>query len=130
MIPYDRAFDPPAPVLAVEVANPMRPRRRQSVSALIDTGSDITALPATLVNSLRLSSTGRLRLEGVESRSRWVVTYSVQVTVADVTIARLKVVPVAFEFGVLGRDALKSFHILLNGPESVFDIRTTSFALR
>lgn len=53
MIEYDRRFDPPAPVVQVTVRHIVQQRRRVTVAALLDTGSDVTAIPASLVQRLQ-----------------------------------------------------------------------------
>jgi predicted aspartyl protease len=63
MTPYDTNFDPPAIVLSLTVASGIHSRPRIKVSALIDTGADITAVPDSLVEKLKLYPIGRLQLE-------------------------------------------------------------------
>lgn len=63
MTPYDTSFDPPAIVLPVTVASVVHRRPRLEAPALIDTGADITALPESFVERLKLYPIGRLNLE-------------------------------------------------------------------
>lgn len=124
-IPYDLNVEPPAPFLQMEVANSLGKRRRSMVSALVDTGSDITAIPTRFVETLQLYPIGRLRLEDVTSDTKLVLTYAVRLTVADMTIPRLEVILTGLDFIVLGRDVLNRFYLHLNGPELNFDLSPT-----
>lgn len=126
MIAYESRLNPPAPLLQVTVASIVR-TRREATLALLDTGSDITAIPDKLADPLRLYPIGRLRLEDVEAKTTPVFTYAVQLTVAGVTIPRLEVILTGLDFAVLGRDVLNRFYLLLNGPELTFDLSTSPF---
>ena len=93
--------------------------------ALLDTGSDVTAVPARLTDSLHLQAIGRLRLEDVEARTTHVSTHAVRLTVAGLTIPYLEVILTGLDFVVLGRDVLNDFYLLLSGPELTFDLSTS-----
>jgi predicted aspartyl protease len=125
MIAYNTSHDPPAPVAQVTVANAMRRRRHRSAPALLDTGSDITAIPRSLANTLQLYPIGQIRLEDVQAQTLQVLTYAVQLTIAGLIIPRLEVILTGLDYVVLGRDVLNRFYVLLNGPETAFDLHTT-----
>jgi len=127
MIAYDTTVDPPAPYLGVTIANSLQQRRREQLSALLDTGSDVTAIPATLVDPLQLYPIGRLQLEDVKSDTSFVYTYAVRLTVATIVIPRLEVILTGLDFIVLGRDVLNDFYIHLDGPKQLFDLSTSQF---
>ena len=124
---YDTAHDPPALVMDVTVAHVANRRRRRSLPALLDTGSDSTAVPHTLLNALQLYPVGHLQLESVEASTRPVPTYAVQFTIGGLSIPRLEVILTGLDFVVVGRDVLNRLYLLLNGPEQTFDLQTTSF---
>lgn len=48
MIAYDTSHIPPAPIADVTLASIAQSRRRRSLPGLLDTGSDITAIPSKL----------------------------------------------------------------------------------
>lgn len=122
---YDHTVDPPAPFLQVTVAGVIIPQQHEeTVPALLDTGSDITAVPVRLTDSLHLQAIGRLRLEDVEARTTHVSTYAVRLTVAGLTNTHLEVILTGLDFVVLGRDVVNHFYVLLNGPELTFDLST------
>lgn len=127
MIAYDTAYDPPAPVAEVIVTNVVNRRRRRSLPALLDTGSDITAIPYDLMDGLQLYPIGRLRLENVEATTKMVLTYPVQLTIGELAIPRLEVILTGLDFVVVGRDVLNRLYLRLNGPELNFALDITPY---
>ncbi len=57
---YDTTFDPPAPFLPIRMSNLTDTLELQSVVAKVDTGADITAIPARLIGQLSLMPAGEI----------------------------------------------------------------------
>lgn len=55
MTHYNDEFMPPAPLLNVKLAGVVHARPRVEIPALIDTGSDVTAIPAAQWTRAKLS---------------------------------------------------------------------------
>jgi hypothetical protein len=51
---YDARFDPPAPVAAISLRSVDRHKRVSNVAMFIDSGADVTCLPASAANQLGL----------------------------------------------------------------------------
>lgn len=128
MIEYDRRYDPPAPIVQVTVRHIVRSQRRATVSALLDTGSDVTAIPSDLADNLQLYPFSRLVLEDVSGETRTVLTYGVRLTIGDLIVPRLEVIMTGLDQMILGRDVLNQLYVLLNGPELSFSLSTASQA--
>lgn len=126
MTPYSTEFDPPAAVIDIQVAGVVHPRPRVTVSAILDTGADMTAVPETLVDRLDLFPTGRMVVEDVNGQTTIAHTYMVRLRVANKTISEHKVLLTGLDFGIIGRDLLNTLYLLLNGPEGTFEIAETS----
>jgi len=92
MIQYGSDFMPPAPLLTVKRAGAVRSRPRTEVPAFIDTGSDVTAVPANLVRKLRLYRLRRIRIEDVEAREIAGHTYAIRLTVGDYPTREMEVI--------------------------------------
>jgi predicted aspartyl protease len=123
--PYDRDYDPPAAVIEVGLAAAGSRRRRQMTArALLDTGSEITAIPRRYAESLRLYPISRLTIEDLALKRTTVLSYAVQLSVGGQAIPRLEVVLTALDYVVLGRDVLNRFYLALNGPELTFEVRS------
>ncbi len=125
MSAYDTDHDPPAPLVDLTVSSVVN--RRRSLSVLLDTGSDITAVPQTLIDIRQLYPIGRLEMEGVAADTRMMLTYAVHLTIGDLSIPRLEVILTGLDFVVVSRDVLNRLYLLLNGPELDFTVRTTPF---
>jgi len=128
MIAYDARHNPPAPLAQVTIANIMQRRRHRNAPALLDTGSDITAIPRSLASEIQVYPIGQIRLEDVRAQTQKVLTYAVQLTIADLMIPRLEVILTGLDYVILGRDVMNRLYVLLNGPEAAFDFRMTPFA--
>ncbi len=122
MIAYSASYDPPAPVFQVTVANPLNRRLRQTLPALLDTGSDITAVPEETLARFKLYPIRQLQFEDLHANTSIVFTYKVRFTVTEIIIPQIEVVPTGLNFVVLGRDILNRFDLHLYGPQLAFEI--------
>jgi len=66
---YDAAHEPPAPVIPVHVAAPLR-ERATLLRAVIDTGADCTVVPERVVRDLALPRIDRVEIAGVTGSAR------------------------------------------------------------
>jgi len=123
MISYNQQTDPPAPFLQIMLANRFHPSKRITISTLLDTGSDYTAIPSGVVKTLKLEPTGRILLEDIKRQTFPIFTYTLRLTIADMIIPEMKVIATELEHGLLGRDLLNRFYLHLNGPELQFDLK-------
>ena len=122
MIPYDSNFDPPAIILSVSVAGVVHRRPRVDVPALIDTGADISAVPESLTEKLKLYPIGRLNLEDANAIKTPVFTYEANVSFNGQPAKKMEVVRTPYPFVILGRDWLIDYYVLLDGPGQQFQI--------
>ncbi len=122
---YDSDYEPPAPVIEIGLAAAGSRRRRQiTARALLDPGSDITAIPRRLAEGLRLYPISRVTIENPAAERTTVLSYAVQLSVGGEAISRLEVVLTDLDYAILGRDVLNRFYIRLNGPDLTLDIGT------
>lgn len=123
--PYDANYEPAAIVLSAALTGIVRRRPRVSLSALIDTGADLTAIPGTAVKRLRLFSVGRIEVEDVHAYVETVDIYTVRLSIADLPVREMEIVSTEQSFIILGRDWLEDYYLLLNGPEQTFLLSDT-----
>jgi len=123
MLPYDSAFNPPAPVLEIVVGRPQATHIETRVRAQVDPGSDITVLPESVAEALGLQRAGDLETEGYDGIvTRWPLCV-VTLTVADVTLPPMSVVVMPRSLAILGRDVLNHFILILNGKDLTFELQ-------
>lgn len=114
--PYHSALIPPAPFLPVRISNLADNSGPLSIPAKIDTGADVTAIPARLIESLRLVPAGEIEVEGYDSRRATLYCYDVVLHVDQLRVVGLSVIAFTEDYVLLGRDVLNLLKILLDGP--------------
>ncbi len=122
----DTQFDPPAIVLTLTVVGVVHRRPRIEVPALIDTGADVTAVPESLVERLKLYPVGRLQLEDANAVKTPVFTYEANLAMAEEEVKKMEVVVTPYPFVILGRDWLSEYYLLLDGPGQQYEISKNS----
>jgi len=87
----------------------------------VDTGADITALPARLASELHLPVVGEVRVRGVTGAQR-ALLYGVELQVAG---ARVMVQAAGVgAHTLLGRDVLNRWTLVFRGPEQMLEVDT------
>jgi predicted aspartyl protease len=124
-LPYDASYDPPALIVPAVLSGVVRNRPKVQLPALIDTGAELTAVPNSAVNRLRLYAVDRIEVEDIHARVETVDIYTVRITVTDMPVREMEVVPTNQPFVILGRDWLEDYYLLLNGPDHSFLLSNT-----
>ena len=114
---YDSVgFDPPAPMIDVEISAPGSRGDQTVIRMLLDSGADMTCLPRSLVESLKSHRSGSIEVLGYTRRPRIRRTIYIDFRLAGKGIRDVEVLPVESEYGLLGRDIMNNFDIRLDGP--------------
>ncbi len=118
MVEYDtERFVPPAPVADVILQNPATGAECAGVSMLIDTGADVTLIPADIAE--------RIGLKIAEGKGYELVGFDGHPQVAAVVHARMvfcgrrftgQFLVTSEAFGILGRNILNTVSIVVDGP--------------
>ncbi len=119
---YDKTVTPPAPFLDVLLRSPTNAALAITVPAKIDTAADITAIPETALESLRLQAGDEIPVSGYDGRLATVHTYFVILEVAQARFRIAEVVVTPERYALLGRDVLNHFYTHLHGPDLTFDL--------
>lgn len=122
MIAFDGSHQPPAAVVQVTIRNPLNRRLRRSLPALLDTGSDVTAIPITLRAALQLYPIGKYRIDGVGSTYDSIYSYKVTLLINDFVSSPIEVIETPLAFAVIGRDMLQYFNLHLYGRQQAFEL--------
>jgi len=119
---YSRDFDPPAPVVSCTIYCPVDRRRVTSVLGEIDTGADISVVPQSVVDALKLIPRRLLITEGYDgTQSQW-PSYMVDLEIEGQEVRDVEVIALPRENGILGRDVLNHFIVTLNGKDLTVEI--------
>jgi predicted aspartyl protease len=116
MFAYDTTHDPPAPVVNVVLRGVVHRQPKVELPALLDTGSDLLAIPDYLVTTLRLYPVSKLRLEGVDGHRKIVNIYGIKVKIGNEPTREMEAILTALPFVILGRDWINEHYIYLEGP--------------
>ena len=123
---YDKTVIPPAPFLDVLLRSSVNADVTMTVPAKIDTAADITAIPETALESLKLQAGDEISVSGYAGRLVTVRTYFVILEVAQARFRIAEVVVTPESCVLLGRDVVNYFYTRLNGPDLTFDLSLSS----
>ena len=119
---YERDVVSPAPFLDLTIRHPDDSGQMAGLKAKIDTGADVSAIPATLVTQLGLPMVSKLMIEGYDGVPTSVATYSVKFEIDESLFKSQEIIAIPEIYALLGRDILNYFYLKLNGPELTFEI--------
>ncbi len=113
---YDGSFEPPAPIAKIAARNVKTGERARDISVLLDTGSDVSLLPKSVLGSLGISPLPNesYRLEGFDGSQISAEVFYLQVVFLGNRFTG-KYCVIDDEIGILGRDVLNEFAILFDG---------------
>ncbi len=118
---YDTSFNPPAPVVQVEVRNPQTGASVQ-LRAQLDCGTSITVLPVSAIAQLGLTATGSVEARGFDLTRTRLPTFLVMMLLEGFVILNAEVAAAKRHDMLLGRDVLQNFVLTLNGKAEAFEI--------
>lgn len=122
---YNLDVDPPAPFIEIVLRHPTNPEQTTYLQAKIDTGADISAIPADLLAQIPLPTASKIIVEGYDGVSATVFSYSTHLEIAGTRFENWEVIEIPDSYGLLGRDLLNHFYIQLNGPELTLSLSRT-----
>lgn len=123
-IPYSAEFNPPAPVLMIDLALRDQSPLLREITALVDSGADMTIIPTDLIEELDAPQLYSARMRAFATGSiRPVSIHQVDIIVNNSRIPSVEVI--SDDLGdqvILGRNFLNKFRMILDGPNLVTDI--------
>ena len=119
MSKYDFTFDPPAPVIDVEVVNRLTGEVAQ-LRGQIDTGSSISAIPHSTVQAMGLTPGTFMDVRDFERTVRRVPIFVVTLRMYSVILINAETVGIERDDMLIGRDILEYFILTLDGKRREF----------
>ena len=118
---YSRAFEPPAPVVAVRL-RPPGGHHGAALDGKIDTGADLCGVPEQLVIDLDLPPVRSVRAAGFAGTPREAVAYRVDMEVDGVGFPRVEALAISRPYVLVGRNVLRALVLRLDGPRERLDL--------
>lgn len=118
---YAPDFYPPAPVLDVEVTDPLQTKKNQRIKCQLDTGADITVIPNKTISSLRIPLIKVIPVEDYQGKTEDKEVYLARIFFCNREFI-VKIVATPEDTGLIGRDILNQWIILLDGQEERFSL--------
>ncbi|MCP4423002.1 MAG: hypothetical protein GY803_00775 [Chloroflexi bacterium] len=120
---YNETVTPAMPVAEVRFVSPYSQERAGAVQAIIDSGSDGTMAPLTLLDEIGALSMGTAVMSGIWGQRRRVDIYIVNIEIGPHLLPGIRVAGVSEAMDViLGRNVLNQIKIVLNGPANTLEI--------
>lgn len=120
---YDTSYFPPAPSLEIKLAVPEEAFEVGPLTALVDTGADVTIVPIRHIDPLKIQVDNRKFLRSQWGERRVVDTYLLDVGLGNIRLPLVEVI--ADELGnevIIGRNVLNKLVATLNGPAQSMEI--------
>ncbi len=116
---YDaNLFNPPAPLAFVKIHNPDQSRSFSDVPMLLNSGADTSCLPLHAVENLNLQPdrTIHYEVEGYDGKHGVLSIVVAQLEFSGM-ICNGRFLILDRPWGIIGRNILKHFKVVLDGPE-------------
>lgn len=111
------------PVMTLEIFRPYSPAGA-AIDLVIDTGSDVTAIPLALLAELGAPAVDRGTVTAFGGASVRIDIYHVEIVVLERPLGRFRVIADTTGDGLVGLDVLNLLQVDLNGPAGVTTITT------
>ena len=120
---YSRKHFPPAPVLEVRFITAAEGLGTEPLTAIVDTGADITLVPLSHLNQIAAPVTVERWIRSPWGERQRVLLYLVDVLVNNITLPGVEVVgDERVREVILGRDVLNRLRMLLDGPAGEIEV--------
>jgi hypothetical protein len=121
---YNKQVSPPAPFVYVSISRPESSEIAiTDLPAQLDSGADISVIPAGVVDRLNLVQLDYAPVAGFGGHMSLVPTYLVGLAIRSFGTMTLRVIADRDEpYVLLGRDVLNHFRVELDGPNLIVEI--------
>lgn len=116
-----RAFDPPAPMVPVQVRAP-RGIDSASLEGKLDTGADLCAVPDHLVLDLDLPPLRTVRAAGFLTGVQEVIVYGIGLSLGRIDFPHVEAIVTRRPYVIVGRNVLRRLVLRMDGPKEQLDL--------
>ena len=121
--PHQQAYTPPIPALEIGLEDPDGEQTIGPLTAVLDTGADISLIPITLLEQIKAPEQDEVRLRSHWGEATPFTTYLISIQVGAETLPGIEVVGDLYGQEVLlGRDVLNKLLLLIDGPQQRTDV--------
>lgn len=122
MTKYNDHYDPPAPTAKIALKKIESRKRLSEIEMILDTGSDITILPQSVIDKLEIepSSDQKYVLVGFDGSIMRSKIYNLQLIFLGKRFTG-NYCSIDDHIGIIGRDILNQIAVLFDGPNSEWD---------
>ena len=114
-------FNPPAPVLEVSLSSPVSQGESIKISALLDSGADMTVIPQNIAQKLQLKYVDRISATGYDGIAKEAFVYSVKIIFDGLGDFIIRIITSDGDHALIGRDILNKWSVFLKGRNKIFE---------
>ena len=120
---YDVSKPIPAPVLELELGNPVTGKRLRKPGK-VDSGADLLIIPSDVVDELELKQRGIELVSGYRRNlpPEETPAYYVDVEIADFLFRRVRAIESFRPDALIGRNVLNKLRVVLDGKNLTFEV--------
>ena len=119
---YDLHYNPPAVIARITLRNASSGVSETGVAALVDSGAEISVLPAAIVAKIWHSASRKYLVSGYDNRTSEIEAASAEIEFGGRSFSGQYLL-VEQNIGIIGRDILNLGILVLDGPELQWDFR-------
>ena len=120
---YSNAYEPSAPVIQMTVCHVTKENYQQTITALVDSGSDATMIPIHVLRAVRAKYVETRQVRGISGLAYPIDTYLVKIRIGPHTIYGIEAAAVERdEEAIIGRDVINQLVVILNGLAEMVEI--------
>jgi predicted aspartyl protease len=116
-----RAFDPPAPVVPIQLRAPGGVDST-TLEGKLDTGADLCAVPEHYVATLNLPPVRTVRASGFLGAPQETIVYRVDITIDGVDFSRVEALATRRPYAIIGRNVMRRLVLRVDGPKERLEI--------
>lgn len=119
---YNSSYVIPVPVLKIKITHPISGESEKEIKCKLDTGADRTTIPKSIIAKLGFQPKTHEPVKDYLGRIEYRPVYFADILIFNHRFLRMKVLSTNNNVGLIGRDILNQWVILLDGKRNLFYI--------